>query len=143
LIRDSLRIETGETQKSTCHCCGKDSITVHGFIYRNEEPYAVYYAGWAITHPKHYVSVALAVGKWDEKSSVADRTSFGFNAFLTASEIQFSFIGPEDSSWGETELLGKMLDRNQALKSPLSKEILALGEYIVEADQRVGNYLRI
>jgi hypothetical protein len=143
LIKNPLRIEFGETQKSTCHCCGKDSVTVHGFIYRNDEPYGVYYSGWAITHPKHYVSVAVAVGQWDENSSIADRISFGINVSSSASEIQFSFIGPEDTPWGETKLLGKILDRNQALKSPLSKEILALGKYIVEADQRVGNYLKI
>jgi hypothetical protein len=143
LIKDSLRIELGETQKSTCHCCGKDSVTVHGFIYRNEKPHAVYYGGWAIAHPKRYISMAVAVGRWDEGSGVKDRTSFGLNVFPTDSEIQFSFIGPNDSPWGETDLLGKMFDRNQALQSPLSKDILALGEYIIEKDQRIGNYLRI
>jgi hypothetical protein len=143
MIKSAFRIELGETQKSTCKCCGKDSVTVHGFIYRNDEPYAVYYSGWAITHAKRYVSVAIAVGRWDEGSGVKDRTSFGLNVFPTDSEIQFSFIGPNDSPWEETDLLGIMLDRNQALKSPFSKEILALGEYVVENDQRVGNYLRI
>lgn len=58
-------VEVGEDEKQArCECCGEQSKTAHGFVYKGHEPYAVYYAAWADVHSERGVAFAIAIGKW-------------------------------------------------------------------------------
>ena len=137
-------IEVGENKSvSTCHCCGKKSYVGHGFIYKNDDAYAVYYVGWSDAHPDKKVSIAIAIGKWDDDSTVDDRTCFGIEASEGADEIFLRVIEPDESPWSNTDLLGPMLTRDEALSHPLLKEVFVIAEVILRGHIALREYLAI
>ncbi len=137
-----LKLELGESgEAAPCECCDARSRTAHGFVYRDDDAYAVYYAGWSDGHPGRGVTLAIAVGEWTEGSSPSDRVSIGILAMPTPSSVDFKVMSPADSPWGDTPLLGKMLGREHALAHPALKEAMHVAEHIVRDDARVRRFL--
>jgi hypothetical protein len=137
-----LRLELGESRDAApCECCGAKSRTAHGFVYRDGDAYAVYYAGWSDGHPGRGVSLAIAVGEWTDGSSPADRVSIGILATPTPSSVDFMVLNPTESPWGDTPLLGKMLGREHALAHPMLKEAMRIATHIVRDDTHVRRFL--
>ena len=138
----TYKVEVGENRKSSsCHCCGRESNVGHGFVYKNGDAYAVYYAGWSAEHPERRVSLALAIGEWSDDSSAADRTCFGLEAREGEDEILFRVIEPVESPWSRTELLGEMLSREKALSDALLKEAFVVAEHVVRDHPAISEYL--
>ena len=138
----TLQLEVGEFgDAAPCACCNARSRTAHGFVYRDGDAYAVYYAGWSDGHPGRGVSLAIAVGEWTEGTSPADRVSIGMIARPTPSSVNFTVLSPAESPWGDTPLLGKMIEREQALAHPALKGVMHVAEHIVRDDARVRSFL--
>jgi hypothetical protein len=137
-----LRLETGEPIKITkCECCGADFRWIHGFVYRNDDAHAIYYAGWSDGHPDRGVTMAIAVGEWSDDSSPADRVSIGIVVVPTPSSLNFTVLEPHESPWEETSLFGKMLERNRALAQPVLPHVMHIAEHVVHDDARVRGFL--
>ena len=136
------KIEVGENEKpSTCTCCGRISCIGHGFVYGSGNARAVYYAGWSTGHLERRVTFAIAIGEWGDESTVSDRSCFGLEARAEDGQILFVFTGPQESPWGTTELLGKMVSRQRALRDHLADEALEIAERIVRAHPAISVYL--
>src|SRR5215204_4406142 len=102
----TLMLKIGEDEKrGQCDCCGSSSSTGHGFIYRDGIPYSVYFAGWTEAHKARGVTMAIAIGEWDEGSTAEARTCVGIEAYEGETQILLRFVEPESSPWPETELL--------------------------------------
>lgn len=139
----NFSLEVGENCKSSiCHCCGRESYIGHGFIFKDGDAYAVYYAGWVPNHPEKKVSFAIAIGEWDDNSTAEDRTCFGLEVYEGKEEILFRAIEPADSPWNNTELLGKMISRDDALNSHLMREVFDIVEHIIRNHDCIKKYLR-
>lgn len=139
----TLHVELGDADRpSRCECCGQVTRTVHGFVYRGDDAYAVYYAGWSEGHADRGVTMAIAVGEWGDDSAVSDRTSIGLRARSTASQIEFAVLDPDESPWGHTDLLGAMVPRAVALKHRVLKVIFEIAERVVRDDSRVAAFLQ-
>ncbi len=110
---------------------------MHGFVYRNGDAFAVYYAGWSPGHEERGVTMAIATGEWAENSGPGDRISIGLQVHSKETEIQFRVVDPEHSPWGETALFGKMLSRDHALASSAWKPTLEVAELVARDDPRV------
>lgn len=137
-----LSLELGEAQEAApCECCGKRYQTAHGFVYRDGDAYAVYYAGWSDGHPGRGVSLAIGVGEWTEGFSPTDRVSIGLDVRPTLASVNFTVLNPDESPWGDSSLLGKMLKRELALLHPALKEVIHVAEHIVRDDTRVRSFL--
>jgi hypothetical protein len=143
-IGEHFKLEIGEDSKSSiCHCCGRKSFTGHGFIYKNDDAYAVYYAGWAPGHSLKKVTFAIAIGEWDDDSTVQDRICFGLEAYEDKEEILLRVIEPSDSPWKSTELLGKMIFREEALNNPYIQEVYDITELIIRKHEAIKEYLAV
>lgn len=139
-----LKLELGEDQKiGRCHCCGAAAKTGHGFIYKNGTPYGVYFAGWSAGHKERGVTLAIAVGEWDEGTIREQRTCVGLEAYEGEVQILFRFIERESSPWTETDLLGRMISREEAVGHPLRSEFLAVAEIIVRKHPAVRQFLNV
>ncbi len=96
-----ITIEPGEAKESTyCECCGNKTETVYGFVYNNNDAYAVYFASWTIGHLERGVTMAIGLGGWAEGGIPDQRRSVGFECRTTEDQIQFAVIDPEQSLWG-------------------------------------------
>ncbi len=143
LIKD-LNIEIGEDYKqAVCSCCGRSSKTGHGFIYKNGNAYAVYYVGWSDAHLDRKVSLAIAIGAWDDSSTPADRTCFGIDAYEGENEFLFKVIEPNNSPWAETDLLGKMTSREKALNHHLLQDAFVIAEAVIREHKAIRQYLSV
>jgi hypothetical protein len=137
-----LRLEAGSTNTPLrCACCGEKSETAHGFVYKDNDAYAVYYAGWSVGHLERGVSLAIAVGEWDENSQVSDRASFGIAVTGTSSSFDFTILDAKESPWSDTPLLGKMLNRGEARNHLEAGNAISVAEHIVREDVRVRRFL--
>lgn len=137
----AYRIEVGNEEESRCACCGNKSSTGHGFVYRNNHAYAVYYCAWSLSHAEKTVSFALAIGEWDDASTVDDRVCFGIEAKENESQILFRVLSPDESPWPNTNLLGNMLARENALNHEKISEIFTILEEVMRGHPAIRDYL--
>lgn len=141
-VQPMLELELGEDEKQGhCQCCGSTSSAGHGFVYRDQLPHAVYYAAWSMGHREHGVALAVAIGRWEEGTTAADRTSFGIEVYEGENHVLFRFVDPEDSPWANSPLLGPVLARTAALMSPRSAEALAIAEIIAINHPGIRHFL--
>ena len=137
-------IEIGDDENiSTCEKHGESSSNGHGFVYKNNDAYSIYYAGWSAASADKCVSLALAIGEWDDDSSSEDRTCFGLEVYETDDEIQFRVCEPEESPWPNTDLLGQMVSRDVGLKHDLLKEVYLIAEEVLHAIKKPPFFLLI
>jgi hypothetical protein len=47
-----------------CPDCGKKSMTVWGFVFKDESAHAVYYAGLMTGHEQPSVRLTVSIGDW-------------------------------------------------------------------------------
>lgn len=137
-------IELGEdSTTSVCKCCNEKSCTGHGFVYKNNDAFAVYYVAWSKAHYPKKVTFALAIGLWDEQSTSKDRTCIGFEAYESESDILFRVIEPDESPWPKTDLMGEMLEKSEAMGSSLLQEAFVIAEEVVRNHPSVNAYLNV
>jgi hypothetical protein len=128
---------------AVCDCCGKTSYNGHGFVYKNRDAYAVYFAGWSPGHRERGVSMAIAVGRWDDSSTSLDRVCVGVEAYEGESQILFRYVDPDESPWPQTELLGDMIPRERALRSEIGGEVLLIAEQVVRLHPAIRRFLQV
>jgi hypothetical protein len=137
-----ITIELGEAKEPTyCECCGNKTLTVHGFVYNNNDAHAVYFASWTIGHMEKGVTIAIGLGEWGDGASLSQRRSVGLECRTTEEQIQFAVIDPEQSPWGCSEFLGRMLHRDAALKDVEIKEFFHIAEHLVHDDPRISEFI--
>jgi hypothetical protein len=132
-------IEFAEPSYSTCDCCGGTTTRLTRFVTREGNAFAVYFANFSDNHPDRYVSVLVGFGNWSEDASPIERTAVGLRIWTNETSYQVGVVDAGD--YWETELLGKRLTREQALKSEWLQEAFDLSDHIVECDQPVIEYL--
>ena len=131
----------GEGDPYQCPCCGNESHTVWGFIYEDGNAHAVYYAGWTIEHEDKGVTIAIGLGDWGEDTGPEDRYSIGLDVRANTSDVMFSVLEPEQSSFNDVEFIGRMMPRIEALAHPQLDHIFHVAEHIVADDPRVTTAL--
>lgn len=78
----NLRVEpAGESWPTVCDCCGNETRTVWGYVYKLNVPLAAYYVQWTSNNKEHYPNFDFLVGTWGD-DSVRDKKliSFVYNA---------------------------------------------------------------
>src|SRR5437868_558522 len=105
----------GSSEPYLCPCCNQVSQTIWGFVYEDGDAHAVYYAGWTLGHKHEGVTIAIGLGEWGDDTGPEGRYSVGLEARTTDSDILFAVIDPDRSPWGNTEFIGRMLSRDEAL----------------------------
>ena len=83
----------------------------------------------------------MAIGEWDDESTSKDRVCFGVEAKENKEEILFRVLSSNESPWGNTDLLGKILDRKEALAHELIDEAFAILELIIKCHPGIKHYL--
>ena len=137
-----LKLEEWERSISKkCPCCGYENVTVHGFVYKDKQPYAVYFSSWIDWKKHKQIEMAIGVWDWSEGSSYEWRKSFWLECSVKDNDYVFSIVDPEVSPGWDNKFLGKMLSRREALKNKNIKEIFHIAEHIVKEDSRVKSRL--
>lgn len=139
----ALSIEPApEVQERICRDCGRPFSTVHGFLFEEGDAYAVYHALLQTEHPSKVVDLALSFGSWDEEATGTDRRRIGVRIWPDEDELKIHIATPDESSWGDSETFGRMVDRNDVVGTPLEPDAIEAAEFVIRQDSRVRDHLR-
>lgn len=132
-----LEIEFPEPRYSKCDCCGGRSTNLTRFVAKDGHAFAIYHATFGENHPEK--GVYLAIGIDEDWGDVESTRRVGFACWINAndSEYQVSITNRVESPWSESKVLGRILDRDEALAHPWIEQVFHLTDHIVEEDPEI------
>jgi len=135
-------LELGEEVSNiTCNCCGKPFKSVCGFIKRDNDAYAVYFATLHTGHSDITVGLTVSIGKWWDDSALNERQWILLTVKRSATNFDMRVEEPEGSRHADFKALGITLSRQTALLSDLKDDFFAVADYVVVEDPAVNSYL--
>ena len=136
-----LTFDFEEPASATCECCGGISTALTRFVYEDGNAYAIYYARFGVRHEPRVVEAVVSIGEWGEGSGSWDRIAFPLRLRATDREYQVTIVDAYESPWHGVELLGRMLDRAEALQDERLQEVFHISDHMVRDDVPVREYL--
>lgn len=129
-----FEIELTEPRYSHCDCCGGEVTNLTRFVAKDDQAFAIYHATFGENHPEKGVLLAIGIDDdWCESSS-SNRVSFACWLHWMEDEYRVSVTDKSESPWNSSKVLGRMLDRKEALEHPLIDEVFHLIDHIVGED---------
>lgn len=123
-----------------CECCGGRTTSLTRFVEWNGDAYAVYYAQFSDNHPDGHVSALISIWDWGEDSSPAERRSFYVRIRLHEENLQISAFDARCSPWEQVDIMGRTLDREEALAHPRIKDVFHIPDHIEAENQPIIDY---
>jgi hypothetical protein len=128
-----------------CPDCGKKSMTVWGFVSKDNAAHAVYYAGLMTGHEQPSVRLTLSIGGWGvdnaDEQNVPGRQWVFIEARPTTDSYEMMVREPEESFYFDKRILGNPMSRTKALASALLEEFFAVADFVAFNDPAVKSYL--
>jgi hypothetical protein len=136
-----LTFEFAEPDRSRCDCCGGVTVSLTRFVYEDGDAYAIYYARFGEQHEPRVVDAVVSIGEWGEDAGPWDRLAFPLRLRAAESEYQVTVVDADESPWEGIDLLGRMLDREEALAHERLAEIFHVTDHMVLDDEAIREYL--
>jgi len=131
---------TDHLKVSRCDNCSRQIKTVWGSAISDGNARAVYYADMG--HTDQPAVLAISIGRWGEGAGGHHREMFTVFVLPASRNYQMMLVDRDANPWRDSEgFLGRILDREEALASPLREEVFHIADHIVVGDPRVKNYL--
>lgn len=128
----------------TCECCKAPIDRTWCFIYKEETPYALYYANcYHHVDQDHDAWIDVIFGTWGKGvDAMTDHVSFGCRvgpvpgqAEPAATLVSAGTIYPDNPLWGDK------LDREAGLQHPRLVEFWTVIDFVLESDRLVRGHL--
>jgi hypothetical protein len=137
-----LTFEFAEPARNHCDCCGGVTTALTRYVYRDGDAHAVYYARFGNQHEPRIVEVVVSIGEWGDGTNHWDRVAFALRLRAVDSEYQVTVVDASESPWQGVQLLGRMLDRDEALGHERLQEVFHITDHMVLDDQPIRDYLK-
>ncbi len=137
----TIEFEPPAIDAKPCECCGGFTTRLTRFVLNDGNAYAVYYAMFSDNHPDGYVSVLISIGEWADDAPPSGRCAFYLRIRATANNFQVNVRDAAESPWGNVQMFGRTLDRDEALAHPRIQEVFQISDHIVTEDTPVIDYL--
>ena len=137
-----LTIETDEPpHTNACACCGGNTTSLTRFVYEDGAAFAIYYAAFADAHPEREIQLAVGIGDWGEASTPRDRRAFALVLRGTDEQYEVTVVDAAESPWKDVGIIGRMLNRAEALADPRITDVFHITDHMVEDDPEIRSYL--
>jgi hypothetical protein len=136
-----LTFEFEEPSRSRCQCCGGVTVSLTRFVYEDGDAHAIYYARFGEQHEPRVVEAVVSIGEWGEDAGPWDRVAFPLRLRAAETEYQVTVVNASESPWQGVELLGRMLDREEALAHERLAEVFHVTDHMVADDLPIRGYL--
>ncbi|RXM51598.1 MULTISPECIES: hypothetical protein [unclassified Chryseobacterium] len=136
-----LEIEFEEPNIGICDCCGGIITKLIRYVYADNIAYAVYYASFTKGHGEKSVLGLISLGEWGTGDIPDCRTSFLFRLGVENGQYNVSILDGNESPW-QHKMLGKILQREEALQHPWKEDVFHITDHIVNEDQEIIKYLK-
>jgi hypothetical protein len=124
-----------------CECCGGTTTRLTRFVYKDGDAHAVYYAQFTDGHAERVASAVISLGTWGEGGEPRDRLAFPLRLRSVDDQYQVMCVDADQSPWQDAEFLGRMLDREEALRHPWIKEVFHITDHMVLEDVPLKSFL--
>jgi hypothetical protein len=125
-----------------CQCCGARMTRLTRFVSREGAPSAIYRALLPFGTHERQADVVISLGDWAGNASSSDCVSFAIHLTADQKNFNVSFVEPDQTSWA-SDVLGRLLSRAEALQHPWKRQVLAISNQMVEADEPIVAYLSV
>ena len=127
-----LEIRERNVTRATCEACGTGYEFVKGFVYRNGDAYAVYFAA-CHGHPEDEAVLDVILGTWGD-DDINDRVTFSACVRLDGA----SAIDATAAAAGQSDIFGQKLARDEALAHPLITAFWDVLDHVVVEDDDIA-----
>lgn len=128
-------------ESEPCECCGGRTTALTRFVYRNGNAHSIYYARFSNNHPERVVLATVSIGEWGENSTPEQRVAFALQLRSSDGDYQVGLLDARDSPWRDARVIGRTLNRDEALKHPFVKEAFHVTDQMVVDDLPIHEYL--
>jgi hypothetical protein len=125
----------------TCECCGTEKKRVWGFVTKNGDAHAIYYALLNVAEESPRVGLTLSVGPWWDDTEPSHRSWVHRDIRAKDDKTQLVIREPQESNFYPWVKGGKPLTPEQAEVSTAIGEIRSVTNFIVETDPAICSYL--
>jgi hypothetical protein len=124
-----------------CSCCGGRTTTLTRFIYKDGDAYAVYYVRYSDNHPERTVLATVSLGEWGENATPEQRVAFALRFRSASEQYEVEVLDAARSPWRDAKIIGRTLDRAEALNHPLLPEVFHITDPMVVEGKLPKAYL--
>lgn len=141
--RASYEVTADQSHEANpCADCGAFERTVWGYVKKDGDAFAVYYARWQINHRERGLKLLVSLGGWRKTEDEADRRALAFDCQLGGKRPAFESVDAATLAWSEKAFLGQKLSKDEAAAAPeVEAEARRLAERIVQHDERVRAFV--
>lgn len=137
-----IKIEFEKPVEEICECCGNTTVRLTRFVYKDDDAFAIYYAQFAQAHREKRLSGLIGLGSWgDDEVGPEARVAFPFQIWTDKDNFQVGLVNAQDSPWSHVTFMGKILNREEALKHEWLKDVFHITDHMVTDDEVIVNYL--
>ena len=128
-----------QTVRQHCDHCGQEFDVTRGSAYEDGAGLALYLAGLhACTGPPlAHVAVAIRPGYRDNERPEA----ILLQMWTTEDSVAMQVTDAAESPWSGEQYLGRLLDRAEALESPLLETVFRIAGHVARDNASVAAYL--
>lgn len=138
-----ITIEQSEPTVSRCECCGGTTTRLTRFVYKDGDARAVYYARFSNNHPDGIVALLVSIGEWGEAATPDDRVAFAMELRDGGERFEVGVTDASASPWNDAKVVGRILDRSEALAHPLLREAFHIVDHAVAEDAPLRAYFEL
>jgi hypothetical protein len=135
-----LEIEFEPSQTSECDCCGKSTTRLTRFVNRDGNAFAIYYARFSEGHPDKGLDGIVSIGDWGEDDIPPNRVAFAFHMWLEDRNYNVGITNAAESPWAKVEIIGRKLNRDEALAHEWLSEVFHLTDHMTTEDQEIRTF---
>jgi len=135
-----IKIEFEKPTETPCECCGKTTVRLTRFVYRDGDAHAVYYAQYTPQHAEKRISGVIGLGKWGESATPENRMAFPFEIWTDEDNFKVGLVNAKTSPWSHVTFLGRILNREEALKHEWISDVFHITDQMVTVDKEIANY---
>ena len=121
-----------------CPCCGGKTVSLTRFVTEDGDAYAIYYIRFSADHANAPALATVSVGAWGEGTLPSQRAAFALELLQDGVRV----LDAADSPWRDAALIGKTLDREEALMHERIKDVFHITDHIYVEDAEFMKFLR-
>ena len=129
------------SESDPCECCGGVTTALTRFVLQDGYAFAVVYMSFSNDHEDRVVKAVISAGKWWDGSGPSDRTAFALELRSGSENYEVTACDAHTSPWHGVELIGQMLDREEALVHPLASDVFHITDHLFDEDVVLKTYL--
>ena len=122
-----------------CETCQLEFVVVRGSVFEEGEPVGLYLVALH-GHSSSGRVGHLALGLRDAQSKESLPVAMAIEVVATPTEFRHSIIDWRESAWAGETYLGRLLDRQEALESPLRSLAFHVADHLLHDVPEVENY---